>query len=284
MKLCSEAFAIFVAFAVFTCTVQAQCVALTITNQPLPKTVSPCSAVTFAAGVSGTLGSFQWFSNNTAIPNATNSSYTILQTTRTANGSQFYLIASNSCSAVTSAVATLSITLASTPPNLVYARGDATMSRVILAFNSETCPTKLNTNSAESVSNYTVSGGVVISNATLVQGTNVVLNTSGLTPGTIYVVTATNIADGGGIPNIGHGTAQFQAWVQRPGSVPGTFVPPQLVIERQTSTAKIFWPPGGVLQSASDVIGPWTDILNAANPHTISATNSSRFFRTAFPP
>ncbi len=46
---------------------------------------------------------------------------------------------------------------------------------------------------------------------------------------------------------------------------------------------QIQWAGGGTLQTATDMSGPWSDLLGAASPCLIPATNSAQFFRVNKP-
>jgi hypothetical protein len=58
----------------------------------------------------------------------------------------------------------------------------------------------------------------------------------------------------------------------KPGS---KFDPPTL----QSGKIKISWTGSGSLQSAAQLQGPWTDVVNATNPLLIDPTGAARFFR-----
>ncbi|MCX6926902.1 MAG: hypothetical protein NT154_27400, partial [Verrucomicrobia bacterium] len=66
-----------------------------------------------------------------------------------------------------------------------------------------------------------------------------------------------------------------------PAYVPlGTFVPlPVLSVQRTGNGLNISWTGSGVLQTATNVSGPWSDILNAPNPYPVQTTGSRAFYR-----
>ena len=58
--------------------------------------------------------------------------------------------------------------------------------------------------------------------------------------------------------------------------------PPTLKIARDGNNVTISWSPtapGQVLQWATDITGPWTDITNPPNPYTTTASETRRFYR-----
>ena len=92
----------------------------TITTQPVSATVNEFSPASFSAVVSGSpFPTLQWYQNGTAIPGATNSTYTIASAALTNNGALFYLLAANTVSnvnhSVTSSVVTLTVNAINTP-------------------------------------------------------------------------------------------------------------------------------------------------------------------------
>ena len=92
----------------------------TITTQPVSATVNEFSPASFSAVVSGNpFPTLQWYQNGTAIPGATNSTYTIASAALTNNGALFYLVAANAVSnvnhSVTSSVVTLTVNAINTP-------------------------------------------------------------------------------------------------------------------------------------------------------------------------
>jgi hypothetical protein len=87
-----------------------------VTNQPAPVIVAAGGNATFSVGASGTAPfSYQWFSNNVAIPYGTNSSVTITNTTVAQSNTMFYVVVSNSFGTATSASAKLSVVPAGAP-------------------------------------------------------------------------------------------------------------------------------------------------------------------------
>ena len=62
--------------------------------------------------------------------------------------------------------------------------------------------------------------------------------------------------------------------------VPSEVVPPSILLTRQEGSFVLDWPPGWVLQSATNVVGPYADVPDAAAPYTNDVTAmAQRFFR-----
>jgi hypothetical protein len=62
--------------------------------------------------------------------------------------------------------------------------------------------------------------------------------------------------------------------------VPSEVVPPSILLTRQESSFVLDWPPGWVLQSATNVVGPYADVPDSTPPSTNDVTTmAQRFFR-----
>jgi hypothetical protein len=260
----------------------ANCAAIGITNQPQSMVVTENCPVTFSVSVTGSAPRvFQWFRNDQVITNATNASYTIPYAPLSYDSSRFRVTVTNNCSQLTSAIAVLHISLDVDSPYLLRARGDATLRQVIAVFASG-CG-GIDPDYAQEPSNYSISGGVIVSNAVLdAARTKVTLTTSAQMAGTIYTLQAF-VADLGFPPNQAETTTEFQAWVPSANGQP-PYVPPPLAIKYVSNKVEVAWPPGGILQKAEQVTGPWTEIPDANRPYSSALTNGSRFFRVWFDP
>jgi hypothetical protein len=53
----------------------------------------------------------------------------------------------------------------------------------------------------------------------------------------------------------------------------------QVAFSRSGHTLTLQWPAGSVLQSASDVAGPYTDVTGATSPYSVQTSEPHRFFR-----
>jgi hypothetical protein len=80
-----------------------------ILRQPSSATAVAGWPAGFSVQYSGSPANFQWFSNNVAIPGATNSSYKTPPVTTAYNGAQYKVTLTNSINSVTSDVVTLSV-------------------------------------------------------------------------------------------------------------------------------------------------------------------------------
>src|SRR6185436_4027474 len=88
----------------------ADCDAIAVTNQPQSQVVLEGCPATFSVGLTGTGPyHYQWWREGKAIPDGTNSSYTIAVGTLSDNGTRIQVTITNNCSRVTSSEANLYI-------------------------------------------------------------------------------------------------------------------------------------------------------------------------------
>ncbi len=59
--------------------------------------------------------------------------------------------------------------------------------------------------------------------------------------------------------------------------------PDCMIIDRRNGSITISWRSEGVLQSATDVRGPYQDVPNATSPYNITVGSSSQFYRLRSP-
>jgi hypothetical protein len=64
-------------------------------------------------------------------------------------------------------------------------------------------------------------------------------------------------------------------WAIGQAAVPISFQPPVL----QGGQLRLEWVGGGTLQTATNVLGPWSDVSGAVSPYLTPPTNSEQFFR-----
>ncbi len=178
--------------------VPASQVPVSITNQPLSQIVAELAPVTFSVGIAGyPPPTLQWYTNDIAIPNATNSSYSITSAPAAYNGLQFKAIAQNNVSnvnyAATSTVATLTVNADTISPTLIRALA-AGLNQVIASFSE-----RVTAATATNIANYSITSGptsLTISNIVLDSSqTNITFTVSAMTPGTTYTLTANGITD-----------------------------------------------------------------------------------------
>ncbi len=171
--------------------------------QPTNQTVEWSKPVTFNATFNGTPPYFyQWYSNSVAIPEATNSSYTIASATLGMNGSSYSIWISNTLpSSITSTGATLTVLQDITRP---------TLSGAVSRYPNEVVATfsePVSASSAETTSNYTITNGagqtVAITAAVLKpDGRAVALTPSlPLAEGADYVLVVSGVQDVASPPN-----------------------------------------------------------------------------------
>ena len=174
-------------------------VPVAITNSPQSQTVAELAPATFTVGASGYLPpTLQWYSNNVAIPNATNATYSIASAPASYNGLAFKVIAQNVASNITyfatSSVATLTVTADTVAPALVNASAVGSL-QVLVNFSE-----RITAATATNLANYAltnINGVVSITNATLgVAQTNVLLDiTPAFTGGISNILTVNGLRD-----------------------------------------------------------------------------------------
>jgi hypothetical protein len=153
------------------------------------------SSLTLAIGFDGTPAyTVQWYSNGVAVAGTTagtNSTFTTF--VRAANaGNTYYAVVNNDFSSATTAVATISVTLA---PQMLSASSRLDPSNHIYVQYSKPMGA-----SALDTSLYSVSGGVTVSGAVFHDAANTLvrLDVSALAGGTLYSVTVSNVLDAEG--------------------------------------------------------------------------------------
>jgi hypothetical protein len=265
----------------------ADCTPIEITVQPQSLALEEGCPAIFAVSLTGSGPYFyQWWRDDKPVPDETNSTYTIAISRIFDNGTRVRVAITNGCSQITSDDALLYILRDVVPPRLLRARGDATLERVIVTFAVGACGWPgLYACSAQDLLNYSFSGGIIASNALLDgSGTNVILTTSPLTPGTIYTLTVNDVADLNGNTIPAGSETKLQAWVIVPGSDPPAIVPPPVKISRSGMTNSITWPHGSLLQHTDRISRPWNTLSEAPNPYRPASTNAAGFFRAYFYP
>jgi hypothetical protein len=189
-----------------------------ITAQPQNKTVNEGTATSFSFSFDGSAPlAFQWYSNNVAIAEAINPSYTIARVPAAANGAKFKCEVSNSAGTATTADAVLTVNTDVTPPKLVTARGSVAFDAVTVTFSDPMDPT-----TAQMAANYTFSGGLTVSAATLQAVPNdnvVVLTTSKQAEGAKHTLTVSNVKDQPGNLIAANSQTEFRTFVFMAGAI-----------------------------------------------------------------
>jgi hypothetical protein len=170
-----------------------------VTSHPQNQNVTELSPASFTVGLSGYLPpTVQWYTNDVAIPNATNGTYSIASTPLAFNGITFRAIAQNVASNVTyyatSGPATLTVTADLTAPGLV-AVSSAGLTAVALSYTE-----RVRADTATNVASYfiTNNAGVpltIISAALAPDLTNVSLVTATQTLGATYTLVINGVRD-----------------------------------------------------------------------------------------
>jgi Lamin Tail Domain/CotH kinase protein/Putative Ig domain len=169
-----------------------------ISQQPANVTVVEGESATFSVQLQRMLGAtFQWQRNGTAIPGATNASYTIGPLSLADSGSSFRATATNAYGFVTSRDATLTVLPDTTRPAL-SAVGNLGEDQIVFVVFSE----PVEPASATQATNYVISGGVTVWRA--VFGTDartIILTTTPLTPDLTYTLSVSGVRDRATTPN-----------------------------------------------------------------------------------
>lgn len=181
-----------------------------IAQQPSSLTVSPgaTASLTVQALASGAI-TYQWqkaapgSTTFTDIAGATSATYTTPALAAADAGSKYRVNVTSGGTTLASREVTIQVD--DGPPALVSALGGPDLNRVTLVFSE-----KVDAASATAAGNYSISGGLSVSGATLADdGRTVTLTTGGQTAGTGYTVTVNGVKDlvGNAISN---GTIGFQ--------------------------------------------------------------------------
>lgn len=169
-----------------------------ITNQPQNQIVTELQTAVFTVGARGNPPpAYQWFRDNSPIPDGTNSTYTIASAQLTDSGASFKVAVSNTTNGVLNTVTSTSVTLTvnadNTAPTLLRA-GSSSEIAVLVTF-SEPITELAGTN----VNNYAITGTngpvSVLAAALQSNGSNVVLTTTTLGGGANYTLTVNGIRD-----------------------------------------------------------------------------------------
>ena len=164
----------------------------TVTTQPANQSVNEHGSATFNVGFNGTPPfTFQWFSNNVTVVDATNAFLTLTNISAAANGAAFSVGITNSLGGVVSSPATLTVNADTNRPTILSISESPDLTHVTLTFSKP-----MSTASVQNTANYTIAG-LTVTSAT--QSTNdasvVVLTTSGQKEGTTYTLAVNNVTD-----------------------------------------------------------------------------------------
>lgn len=186
---------------------------LTITQHPASVTAAEGQSAAFTVKATGSQSKlfYQWRRNGISIPSANASSLFLSEVSLSDDGDVFDCVVTLPGTTVTSQSATLTVTNDITAPALVSAEGNVSNGHLTLTFSE---PVRLE--DATNAANYTLSGGLIVSNAVLLADRKtVVLTTSSQTAGDSYTVAVSGIRDHSAAGNTtGPGvSASFFGWV-----------------------------------------------------------------------
>lgn len=187
------------------------------------KTLSEGNPLTLTSLANGTPPlSYQWRKGGANISGGASNNL-VFASLKMSDSGTYDVVARNDYGSVTSVVISLLVRPAETnPPTVVYAIPGRDFNQVSVTFSEG-----LDKASAETASNYQLSGGVTISKAALSAppgspGDNIVnLTTSAQTPGQAYTLTITGVKDQASPGNLiaAGSTVQFTAWTEVQGQV-----------------------------------------------------------------
>jgi hypothetical protein len=166
--------------------------------QPANAIVVEGNQASFNVRITRSFGAvLQWQRNNTNIPDANGTNYTLAPVTLGDNDSTFRCIATNPYGSTTSSVATLSVLADTTPPTVssVGNLGDNDVITVVFTEPVEVA-------SATNPTNYGINNGVTILSASMgVDSRTVVLTTMPMQVNVTYTLTVNNVRDRATTPN-----------------------------------------------------------------------------------
>src|SRR5437773_814450 len=169
-----------------------------ITQLPTNFTVLEGSSPTFSVQLARAFGAaYQWLRNDSNIPSGTNSSYTLSPVALGDSGAQFRCYIVNPQGNTNSSTAILTVQADTTPPTIssVGNLGDNTIVTVLF---SEPVEAASGTNRL----NYTLNNGAAVNAAEFgADSQSVVLTTSPLSPGIVYILTVNNVSDRASTPH-----------------------------------------------------------------------------------
>lgn len=162
-----------------------------VLEHPQSVAVIAGQTVSFNAAFKNFPNQLQWTRNNVDIPGATGTNYTIEFVTKADEG-DYALVASNEDGSTSTLPATLTVT-DTTPPTIAEVRALLTLENVRVRFSEP-----VDEQSALNAT-YSLSGGVVISQVSMVDRFTVDLATSTLQPATSHTLTVSGVQDLAGL-------------------------------------------------------------------------------------
>ncbi len=174
---------------------------IVILTQPAPTNhIFERQGVTLSVVAIGTLPTYQWYKDGSAIDGATLASYNIPSAVPLDSG-RYYCVIGGLAGPATSADSWLTVVPDTTRPTVLAIEGGLSNSTTIVVTFSK----PLNQASAETAANYTLTGpgGLTVVGAVLANGTNVTLTLSGTRePGQDYALEIKDVIDTAVTPNV----------------------------------------------------------------------------------
>ena len=131
--------------------------------------------------------------------------------------------------------------------------------------------------------NISIYLGSETTSAALISSTSAITNVNFRGSGALYIGNRQNLQRSfdGWIDDVrfytGIGDASFVETVRLQA-----IRPPAISIQRSGSNLSLVWA-AGTLQSATNLVGPWSDSTNVSSPYTFQPTASQRFYRLRSP-
>ena len=166
---------------------------LAIIQEPQDATVGEGQTAAFSVKVMASPADvyYQWRKNGNGIPGVNGASYITSEASLAGNGDRYDCVLTVPGATATTRSAVLTVTNDVTPAALVSAEGNLTGTHITLTFSEP-----INLADATNAANYTLSGGLVVSNAVLLlDRRTVILTTSPQTPGSNYTVQVSGVRD-----------------------------------------------------------------------------------------
>ena len=156
---------------------------------------------------------YQWQKNGVDMAGETKPTYVTPILTTSDNATYKCIVTQPGYQSTSTANLQLTVVEDVTPPTVVRVVGSGSLDTVTVSFSEPIEP-----NSAQTPSNYSLSGGLTISGATVdASGTNVVLNTSAQTQGATYTLTINGMVDRANLGLAPNTTKTFQTFTAMSG-------------------------------------------------------------------
>jgi hypothetical protein len=190
-----------------------QAAMLSVVHQPQDMAIAEGQSAVFSVNATASPPGifYQWRKNGLEIPGANGRSFITTEATLAESGDHYDCVLTIPGATTTTRAALLTVTNDVSPPTLVSAEGDLTLTHVTLVFSEP-----INSGDATNISNYLLNGGLAVSSAVLLADRKtVVLTTSPQTAGLNYTVQVAGIRDRSAAGNsVAAGTqAAFYGWV-----------------------------------------------------------------------